>query len=242
MGDYSREIIHPALWFALGLVLLRNFRKYTYLAIYSLLYFALWAFNTQVIRFLTPVSAIVALMAAYVISYLPKTIKKWLSAILLGGFICLSMFYQLWEFNDARIIKYFTGQASAADLLQAQVGNYRATNYIQSNLSETNRVQFLWDGRTYYCNQRCVSDDTQALGMNLSNGAPAPESVAHQLRTQGITHIMINRPDARWFIDFHDPDGLQKSALNYFEQIFLPACAKSIYMDNITELYILTCQ
>jgi hypothetical protein len=238
----SWEIIHPALWFALGLVLLRNFRKYAYLAIYSLLYFALWVFNTQVIRFLTPVSAIVALLAAYVISRLPKTIKKWLSSILLGGFICLSFFYQLWEFNDAKIIKYFSGQASAADLLQAQVGNYRATKYIQSNLSETDRVQFLWDGRTYYCDQRCVSDDTQARGMNLSNSAPAPESVAHQLRTQGITHIMINRSDAQWFIDFHDPDGLQKSALHYFEQIFLPACAKSIYTDNITELYVLICQ
>ena len=238
----SWEIIHPALWLALGFIFLHGWRKYGYLVIYSLLYFTVWALSTQVIRFLVPVSSVVALLAAYVISNLPEVIKKWLSAILLGGFICLALAYQLWEFNDAGIIKYFTSQASAANLLQTQVGNYNLTNYIQSNLSETDRVQFLWDGRTYYCDQRCISDDTQALGMKLSDGFPTPESVAYQLHIKGITHIMLNRPDAHWFIDFHDPDDLQKSALNYFERIFLPACAKSIYMDNNTELYILTCQ
>lgn len=83
---------------------------------------------------------------------------------------------------------------------------------------------------------------SQALGMLLSDGSPTPRSVSYQLRTQGITHILLSRPDAHWFIGYRNPDGLQKSALDYFERIFLPACAESIYVDNITELYILACQ
>ena len=193
-------------------------------------------------EYLTPVTSISALLAAYVISVLPGPIKRLLSSILLGGFLCLSLVYQMWEFNDSGIINYFTGQASATNILQQKIENYKMTNYIESNLSETDRVQFLWDGRTYYCDQRCVSDETQALAMLLSHGSPSPKSLAHQLRNRGITHILLSRPDAFWFISYHDPNGLHKSAFNYFEQTFLPACAKSIFVDNLTTLYTLTCE
>jgi hypothetical protein len=114
--------------------------------------------------------------------------------------------------------------------------------YIENNLSNTDRVQFLWDGRAYYCDQRCIADNAQSVGLLLSKDSPSPEVLAHQLREKGITHILLSRPDAFWFINFHDPAGLHQAALDYFESTFLPACARPIYVEDLTELYILVCQ
>jgi hypothetical protein len=71
--------------------------------------------------------------------------------------------------------------------------------------------------------------------------SPLPETLAEQLRAAGITHLMLNRIDANWFIEYHDPGGYHQTTLEYFEDHFLPACGRSIYSDSGVELYEIVC-
>jgi hypothetical protein len=61
------------------------------------------------------------------------------------------------------------------------------------------------------------------------------------LRSQGITHLMLSRLDAAWFIATHDPHGYHQNSLDYFETVFLPACGKLLYTNNQMELHQITC-
>jgi hypothetical protein len=114
--------------------------------------------------------------------------------------------------------------------------------YIQGALKPDAKVQFLWDGRNYYCGSRCIPDDEQSTAVSLAFNFPAPQELAHDLREKGITHLMLSKPDADWFITYHDPHRIHQDALVYFENIFFPSCGKSIYKDGGMELFEITCQ
>ena len=87
-----------------------------------------------------------------------------------------------------------------------------------------------------------MPDDDESAAIQLSIDTPSPETLAHQLRSKGIIHILMGRPSAYWFISLHDPLQRHQMALDYFEKDFLPTCAKSIYQDGQVELYSITCQ
>ena len=133
-------------------------------------------------------------------------------------------------------------ESSANEFLQKEVYDYKATQFIQNNLQQTDLVLFLWDGHGYYCGDRCVPDNDETMAIQLSIDSPSPETLAHQLHSKGITHILLGLPTAYWFISLHDPRQQHQFALDYFKKDFLPACAKPIYQDDQTELFSLTCK
>jgi len=87
-----------------------------------------------------------------------------------------------------------------------------------------------------------VPDDDESEAIQPSIDTPSPETLAHPLRLDGITHILMGRPTACRFISMHDPVQRHQMALDYFEKDFLPTCAKSIHQDGQVELYSMTCQ
>lgn len=233
------EIIHPALWLAFAYPFLKQSKKQTVPLIYSALYCAIWAVNSQVIRFLLPASAFLALLAGDVIQKSLPVIRKTITYGLLSSLLLASLVYQILLFLS--YVPYFIGQKSAADILRLSVDNFQITQYIQENLKPDERAQFLWDGRGYYCDARCIPDDEQSTAVLLAINSPSPETLAHELHLKGITHLMIYKTDALWFINYHDPHRLHQQALDYFEHTFLPACGNSVYKDGQMELFQITC-
>ena len=233
------EIIHPALWLAFAYPFLKQPRQQIIPFLYSALYCIIWAVNSQVIRFLLPPSAFLALLAGDVILRLPLLAKKTIIYGLLTSLLMVSLVYQALLFQSYS--KYFTGQNSIADILKQSVNDFQMTQRIQELLRPDERAQFLWDGRGYYCDSRCIPDDEQSTAVQLAINSPPPETLAHGLRTKGITHLMLSQPDTVWFIDYHDPHHYHQKALDYFENIFFPACGKLLYTDNQMELYQITC-
>lgn len=234
------EIIHPALWLAFAYPFLKQPKKNVVLFLYSAVYCVIWAINSQVIRFLLPPFAILALLAGDVIQKLPPLIKKIITNGLLGGLLLVSLIYQASLFQSYSA--YFIGQKSAADMLKESVNDFQITQRIQELLRPDERAQFLWDGRGYYCDARCIPDDEQSTAVSLAVNSPPPQTLALDLRAKGITHLMLSKADVIWFIAYHDPHHYHQKALDYFENVFIPACGKLLYTNNQMELYQITCQ
>ena len=125
--------------------------------------------------------------------------------------------------------------------LERNVYDYKTTEYILEHVDKTDRVLFLWSGQGYYCDSRRLPDDEQTIAILLSMDSPTPEALAHRLRSNGITPLLLGRPDAYWFISLHDPKNLHRDAWEYFENTFLPTCGESIFKDNLIELYQIAC-
>jgi len=238
----SLEVFHPLLWLGFAFALSTKWKKYNYLFIYVVLVFILWATSMRQIRFLLPVSGFLALLSAYSIAQFPRMLKQVISVACLGGLMFVTMIYQVIDVHESGLLSYFVGKSSRIEFLQKGVYNYRTTQFIQNNLEKTDRVLFLWSGHGYYCDERCLPDGDQSLAIQLTINSPMPEVLARQLHLNGITHILVGRPDVYWFISYHDPKHLHRIALNYFDEIFIPACANLLYSDGPLGVYELTCK
>jgi hypothetical protein len=115
------------------------------------------------------------------------------------------------------------------------------TQHIQETLTGDERALFLWDGRSYYCDSRCIPDDEQSTAVLLTIDSPSPYELADGLKEKGVTHLMVNFTDAEWFINLHDPNNYHRQAFDYWTNVFIPACGKSIYMHNDIELFEIIC-
>lgn len=235
----SLEIIHPALWLAFAYPLLKQPKKKRFLFFYSGAYFIIWAINSQVIRFLLPSFAVLSILAGDVIQKLPPLVKKLTTIGLLGSYLLTSLFYPAILVQSS--FGYLSGQKSTGDFLKETVNYFQMAQQIQELLLPEEHAQFLWNGRGYYCDARCIPDDEQAAAVRLAFNSPSPQSLSHNLREKGITHIMLSHADAYWFIVYHDPHQYHQQALDYFDNVFLPACGKLLYTKNIMELYQITC-
>lgn len=237
------EVIHPALWLGFFFPFVTKSNKvFKVVLVYAALSFLLWVTTSQVIRFLIPLSAFAAIMAAGVIESAPSLLKNLLRYGLLGGLMILSLIQQMLTIQNTGVWNYVTGQKSGGQFLQEINNNFSTILYIQNALAPTDRVMFLWDGRGYYCDERCIPDDEQSAAIRLSIDSPAPQRLARDLNEQGITHLMLSVPDASWFIFYHDPRGWHQDAFDYFDDTFLPACGRLIFEDKGIKLFELTCR
>jgi hypothetical protein len=191
---------------------------------------------------LLPLTGYLALLSARVLTQFPRVIRQAVSFGLIGAFMLVTVIYQVWIFADSSVPGYLGGKLSTSEFLQKEVYNYKTIQFIQANLQPTDRVLFLWEGQGYYCDARCLPDNDESLAVQLLNDSPGVETLAHQLHSQGITHILMGGPTAFFFINSHDPRNRHRMALEYFEKVFFPTCAKSIYTDHTFELYRLVCQ
>jgi hypothetical protein len=238
----SLEFFHPALWLGFGFGFLEKWRKHEHLVAYIVIGVALWVTSAQVIRFLLPLSSFLALFSAMVLSHFPRRIKQFVTVGVVGALMIVTAAYQVWMIGDSNLLGYFGGKISKNEFLQQEVYDYRTVQFIQSSLQLTDRVLFLWAGQGYYCDSRCLPDDDENLAIQLSINDPSPEALARQLRSDGVTHILLGRPNVYWFISYHDPQKRHRTALDYFEKDFLPACGESIFSDGSLELFALTCK
>lgn len=235
------EFIHPLLWIAFLFPFLKKSREQSTVSIYTFLYYIWWFLGSQLIRFLLPVSAFLAILAGAVLDRFPHFPRNTFRLTMIAGLAVLSFAYQLTVLKNSGTFSYVLGQMSTNELLGTFVDDYRVKQFIQKTLSEQEHALFLWDGRGYYCDSRCVPDHTQSLAVRLTLQSPQPQQLADDLRADGITHLMLSSTDASWFIQYHDPNGNHRRAMEYYREQFLPVCGKSIYKDEGMELFEITC-
>jgi hypothetical protein len=181
------------------------------------------------------------LFAGDVIERFPVIIKNGLNAVLIIGLMVFNFSYHVLALHNSGSFAYVAGQKNKADFLHVFVDDLRVKEYIQESLHPDERVQFLWDGRGYYCDSRCVADTEQSAAVILTTDSPKPEKLAQDFRDNGISYLMLSKSDANFFIASHDPNGYHRDAWDYFNNIFLPVCGRSVLRDGGMELYELVC-
>lgn len=237
------EIIHPALWLAfLSPFVWKSSRKYNLIIVYTFLGFALWALNSQVIRFLIPLTAFLSILAGAVIETFSSLWKNVVRFGLIGGCMLFNLLFQLVWLQGKGSLPYLSGTQSASEYLQNMNYDFRAVQYVQKSIPVDEKVLFLWNGRSYYCDPRCIPDDEQSTAVRLAFESPLPETLAKNLRDDGITHLLLSKPDVNWFITYHDPHELHRQALDYFTATFFPVCGNPVYTDQNMTLYQITCR
>ena len=237
----TQEIVHPLLWLAFLLPFIDRARKYSFVFIYALLYFVWWFFGSQVIRFLLPVSAFLALFAGAVLEKIPKAPGNVLRYAMIPGLLIFNLVYQTLTLRNSGTFEYIAGQKPATEILRLFVDDYSVKEYIQRELDPGDRALFLWDGRGYYCDERCIADTEQSIAVGLALGSPVSDELSRELRGRGITHLMLSSSDADFFIRLHDPDGFHRHAWDYYRNTFLPDCGRSVFKDGGMELFEIVC-
>jgi len=124
--------------------------------------------------------------------------------------------------------------------LRRNASTYAAQAFIQQHLNSQARVLMLWDGQTYYCDQRCVPDPEQTLWPRIVETGKSPQRVTDQLRRMGITHLLV-RVDSLNFMLLHDPAGQQTSSIEFLLTEYRPACTRAVYNQDEVTVDEITC-
>lgn len=212
----------------------------------TLLRYLFWAgFSHWRFRYLLPAMPAISLLAGHVIASLlaryPR--RSWLRVAiggLLGGMLAVSLVYSTLFFVDVKPWSVILGSESKATFLSREVSDYRAKEFIQSNLSSEARVFMPWNARGYYCDSRCRPDWLRKEWAELATKVENPIKVAASLRDMGVTHLLLSVEDVDYSI-LNDPSGLNLRALDFFLHEFQPACTRELYRDEWTALFELSC-
>ena len=130
-----------------------------------------------------------------------------------------------------------TGRETRAEFLGRMVNNYQAHEYILSHLAPTERVYMPWDARAYYCDQRCEADFDQMGWVTTVESHPSIALLKRHLLESQITHLLLSKSDADYFVLAHDTYGAHSNAYTFTTSDFLPACAVEIFQTANSQLY-----
>jgi hypothetical protein len=113
-------------------------------------------------------------------------------------------------------------------------------NYIQTKLPANTRALMLWDGRGYYCDERCLPDIDHARWTYLVTTHPTLDEVVAELRRLGVTHLLTSVESVDFMLQ-HDPTGDHLRAARFFANEFQPKCLREVFTARGTTVYELTC-
>jgi hypothetical protein len=215
------------------------------IALWSGVQFVFWATSSQQLRFLVPVFPAVSLLAANALqkpdwrAVFGIRLRVVENTLLIGG-ILFTILIQVIYTLMLNPMPYVLGMESKRQFLSRTVGNYQLHQYVLSDLSPDAQVQMLWDGRGYYCGERCLAGGGQLYWAWLINQGLGIDGIMRQLRADGTTHLLYSEPDAEFFIT-KDRSGLHRKAQAILLRRFVPACASVIAQVGEYKLYELTC-
>lgn len=212
----------------------------------SLVRFAAWAAGSQQTRFLLPLYPVLAVLAGAVLeSWLasPRAGRRSSSIAygVIGGFVGVTLAYQVIYWVDARPLPVVVGLESKEAFLRRAVYDYPAMRYVVESLPFDARVYFAWDGQGYYCDERCLPDAEQSRWVQLVLAGPSVQQVAWRLRLLGATHLLLDH-EGLGFMLAHDPAGSHASAASFLVEQFLPRCLDEVFRDEKVVLYRLVCE
>lgn len=214
------------------------------LAVWTVARFVVWAFGAQQTRFLLPVFPALSILAGYVLATLASRLRGSTGRVLVRGLgfgvLAVTLVYSILFFMSVRPLETLLGTETRQEFLRRQLRLYPLQEYIQTHLPAEARVWMLWDGRGYYCDERCVPDIDQSRWTQVVMQTWDVDRVADELQRRGATHLLISKQDANFVAQF-DRSGLQAKAQDFLEDEFIPACTRPVIHNEYYDLVELTC-
>ncbi len=208
--------------------------------------FFIWALGSQQIRFLLPIFPGLSLLTAGVMlklsdSLILKNRGKLLTVGLIGGVTIATLIYSIIFIYDVKPLDVIVGKESKYLFLSRKTPHFQSSSFINAQLDEHDKVFFMWDGRGYYCEQKCLPDTehNQWSRLVLSANYSVPE-VTKLLREKGITHLLFSKD--YYFIGLHDQLSINPKAESFFSEQYQDLCTENIYHNYWIDIYKITCR
>jgi hypothetical protein len=212
--------------------------------------FVVWALGTQQTRYLLPLFPVLSLLTSHVLVWIMEKLSG--SDILRGnmgrilvnglvlGMVGATVVYSILYLILVRPAGVVIGAESKDNFLRRLVEDYPAIQFVQSELEPQSRVLMLWDGRAYYCDERCIPDVDHTQWTQLVSQTQDVMEVAYSLKEIGVTHLLLSVSDLDFILQ-HDPTEEHYRAASFFLHQFHPACAREVYNDDNSSILELTC-
>ncbi len=166
-------------------------------SILAMIYYTLWFLQTHQSRFLMPTTPVLAVLAAYGVTWLAGIGNgKHLSIIQCG--LMLLLLSTHWFFNPAArgLIsdrwEYLSGRISREDFLVSRVPGYAVFSYANEHLPEDAYILLaLYECRGYYLNRRYIWANPISQRVLRFEQFATPEELRDDLKARGITHVLF---------------------------------------------------
>jgi hypothetical protein len=204
--------------------------------------FIFWAFGSQQNRFLLPLFPGLSILASLVFIVLTERYTKHRlgNAIKVGsvsGMVFVTLIFMGIYIGLIRPDRVLLGIDSKQDFLIRVLRDYPGISFVNSNLPKAAVPIFLWDGRGFYCKNKCLADVDQSRWSALIQNTSSLEEVSDWLQKRNITHVFFSKEDITFFLLKHDQKGEYLKATKYFLDEFVPKCTNEIYTDEWVQIF-----
>lgn len=234
---------NPLFLFAIAYPLVRRRGVLDMLAAFVAIRLVAWSLSTQVVRYLLPLFPVLSVIIAAEVAALTRRTRvssTWLAGVALPP-IAITVAYLTIYTIGLGAFQVSVGLESKRDFLRHHVAPFRLHEIVTERLLPTDRVLLMWDARGFYRDMRYIVDAEQSHWSQLVNADASVDAVVRQLRSRGVTHMILSVPDVLFMTESHDPANRHTAAADFFWEKFAPTCARELYSDREAYLFELTC-
>ena len=243
----SMEMASPIFLFVFAYPWLRRsmeseFRKtLDVLALISGVQFIAWAFGSQQTRFLLPIFPGFSILASGVLLVLSVRLKKnnlgkSIQSGLTFGMILVTLIFMGIYMGLTQPGRVLFGLESKQEFLDRILRDYPGIRYVNETLPETAKVMFLWDGRGYYCDKKCLPDVDQSRWVAMVKNSSSIKVITDKLDVNGITHIFLSKEDISYFLIMHYQMGEYLEDSTKLLHDIAPVCADEVFTDDWVQI------
>lgn len=239
----TADLDMPSLLFplSLGYIFLPKNKFLSISGLVTLGHLLAWFYTSQQVRFLLPVFPLVSLITAYVLISLAERIRspligRVITIVPVASLAAITLVTGVVAFSYVPTFAVSLGLESQADYLLHAPTNFAAVQYIQENLAGEDRVLMLWEGRWYYCMERCIPDTDRTQWTHLILSSQDVDEVNARLQAKQISHLLYSKIDLE-FMRKHDPSGSHQQADEFFLEHYVGQCALEVFANETHVLY-----
>jgi len=239
-GPFDAEIGITFLVFTPLLIFFRPKNKTAnYLLIYSAVFFFAWTTLSQQSRFLLPALATlsICLYAIFDCPLKEKVINKNSLRLLAIALISYNLFLSWQQFQKNKPFQFIMGKTSRQQYLIANLKDYPAVDYINTQLPKDSKTYMVGIGNIgYYCQKPFIQESIfDYIFKKMLTESLSEKGILLWFKNQGVSHILINELSATQYI-YPDLGYLQLTIYKQFRRNHF----KVIYANNILFLYEIT--
>lgn len=177
-----------------------------YITVFCSLFYLVWAYTCAADRFIIPCFCLLSIPVAYIINQLRQRHIHYYYLSL--GLIFLVLGLNI--YSTSRIIwknSYFLPLQSSCTksfLLEKSPAAvreyYQAIDFINQHLRAEDKVLFIGEVRSYYCQKRVLvnSQFDSTIIVDLIRQSSNLRELLERLHQQGVTHILVNEGMGKW--------------------------------------------
>ncbi|MEW5806857.1 MAG: glycosyltransferase family 39 protein [Acidobacteriota bacterium] len=167
------------------------------LILYALLYFLLWAFSFNMMRFAVPLMVILSILSGraihrYAFEDGSLFIRRFLSASLVVIVAFNALYFLSRQASLPDSMKVVFGIESERSFLSRYLEYYDAVDFYNKIAEKDSRILFIGEARTFYCKSRAVwsSAYNENPIIPIIRESELSVEISRKLHSLGITHIL----------------------------------------------------